>query len=81
MSSRRPQIAVANAHYTVSEIQPIDVIEAWNLGFRLGNTVKYIARAEYKGAPLEDLEKALWYLEREVEKRRAASAKAKRVRS
>lgn len=44
----------------------IKVIEAWNLGFRLGNTVKYIARAELKGATVEDLKKARWYLDREI---------------
>lgn len=43
--------------------------EAWNLGFCLGNTVKYVARAERKGAPIEDLKKARWYLDREIERR------------
>jgi len=49
--------------------EAIKVIEAWKLGFCLGNTVKYIARAERKGAALEDLKKALWYLEREISNR------------
>jgi len=49
--------------------EAIKVIEAWKLGFCLGNTVKYIARAERKGAPLEDLKKARWYLDREIAKR------------
>lgn len=56
-------------HYTFSSIEPIDVIEAWGLGFCLGNTVKYLARAEHKGSPLEDLRKAEWYLKREIAKR------------
>ena len=43
-------------------------IEAWGLGFCLGNTVKYIARAGKKGSRLTDLRKAVWYLNREIEK-------------
>lgn len=46
--------------------EAIKVIEAWNLGFALGNAVKYICRADRKGNKLEDLEKAKWYLEREI---------------
>lgn len=52
--------------------EAIKVIEAWSLGFNLGNTVKYISRAERKGAPLIDLKKAAWYLAREIERREAA---------
>lgn len=48
--------------------EAIKVIEAWGLGFNLGNTVKYIARAEHKGATIEDLKKARWYLDREIER-------------
>lgn len=47
--------------------EAIKVIEAWKLGFCLGNTVKYIARADHKGNKLEDLKKARWYLDREIE--------------
>lgn len=47
--------------------EAIKVIEAWELGFCLGNTVKYIARAGKKGDRVEDLKKALWYLQREIE--------------
>jgi len=48
--------------------EAIKVIEAWGLNFALGNTVKYISRAGKKdpSKTLEDLEKALWYLEREI---------------
>jgi hypothetical protein len=42
------------------------VIESWGLGYHLGNVVKYIARHERKGAPLEDLEKAAEYLRRYI---------------
>ncbi len=49
--------------------EAIKVIEAWGLGFCLGNTVKYIARAGRKGDAVEDLRKAAWYLQREIERR------------
>jgi uncharacterized protein DUF3310 len=48
--------------------EAIKVIEAWELGFHLGNTVKYIRRAGYKGSILENLKKAHWYLDREIER-------------
>lgn len=56
------------AHYGGADnpYEAIKVIEAWGLGFNLGNAVKYIARAERKGAPVEDLRKAAWYLAREI---------------
>lgn len=58
-------------HYGGEEnpFEPIKVIEAWGIGFHLGNTVKYIARAGKKSnAPmLDDLKKARWYLNREIE--------------
>lgn len=59
------------AHYGGADnpYEAIKVIEAWQLGFCLGNAVKYIARAEKKGAPLEDLQKARWYLDREIKNR------------
>lgn len=56
------------AYYQAGGIEAIDVIEAWGLGFCLGNTVKYIARAGKKGSRLTDLKKAAWYLNREIEK-------------
>lgn len=46
--------------------EAIKVVEAWALGFCLGNVVKYISRAGKKGDALEDLKKARWYLEREI---------------
>lgn len=56
------------AHYTSGKIEVIDFIEDQKLGFNLGNTVKYIARAGKKDTSkeLEDLEKAKWYLERRI---------------
>ena len=46
--------------------ETVRVIEAWALGFNLGNTVKYLSRAGKKGDRLEDLKKAAWYLQREI---------------
>ena len=55
-------------HYNTGKIEVIDAIEDWGLGFHLGNAVKYIARAKYKGNEKEDIEKAVWYLRRYLEK-------------
>jgi hypothetical protein len=48
--------------------EAIKVIDAWELGFSLGNTVKYISRAGKKESDkeLQDLKKALWYLEHHI---------------
>lgn len=56
-------------HGKNNEYEAIKVIEAWNLDFHLGNTIKYISRAGKKVSDLElqDLKKALWYLERKIE--------------
>ena len=54
-------------HYTKLSPEPIEVIRAWELGFNLGNVVKYIGRCETKGDKLLDLKKAKQYLEWEIE--------------
>lgn len=58
------------AHYTgfSNSSEVIDITE--NLSFNLGNTVKYCARAGKKdpGKHIEDLEKSMWYLQREIER-------------
>ena len=58
------------AHYGGPDntYEAIKVIEAWELGFNLGNVVKYISRAGKKGSRIDDLKKAQWYLTREIEK-------------
>lgn len=53
-------------HYKVGGIETIDFIEAKQLSYNLGNVVKYITRADHKGNQLQDLQKAQWYLEREI---------------
>ncbi len=47
----------------------ITVIEDWNLGFNFGNAVKYISRDDHKADAVEDLKKAVWYLQREIARR------------
>ena len=56
------------SHYTShpSGVEVIRITEHMN--FCLGNAVKYILRAEHKGNPKQDLEKAIWYLKREIER-------------
>ena len=54
-------------HYTKGNIEVIDFIEDQNLDFRAANVIKYICRYRYKGG-LEDLLKAMWYLERLISK-------------
>lgn len=71
-AQRRQEMVEHPAHYGGADnpYEAIKVIEAWGLGFCLGNVVKkYISRAELKGNPLEDLRKAAWYLNREIERR------------
>jgi len=56
-------------HYTShpSGIECIQVTE--HMSFCLGNAIKYLWRADEKGAAIEDLKKAAWYIQREIEKR------------
>jgi hypothetical protein len=49
-------------------IECIDVIEEF--GFNIGSAMKYLWRYELKDAPVEDLEKAVWYIQREIERRK-----------
>ena len=55
-----------NHYRSDSGIEAIDAIEAWDLNFNLGNVVKYTCRAGLKSNHLEDLKKAAWYLQREI---------------
>ncbi len=52
-------------YYIHGNIEVIDIIEGFSLGFHLGNVLKYILRAAYKGG-IKDLKKARWYLDREI---------------
>lgn len=61
-------------HYTShpSGVECIQITE--HMGFNLGNAVKYIWRADLKADAIQDLEKARWYLDREIAKRKAAAS-------
>jgi hypothetical protein len=60
-------------HYKAGGIETIDFIEAKDLNYRLGNVVKYVSRAGKKDSdPIQDLEKAAWYLQREIDARKRA---------
>lgn len=54
-------------HYNQG-IETIEYIESWSMNFNIGNVVKYVTRAGYKGDQLEDLKKAMWYLDREIQR-------------
>ena len=55
-------------HYMVGGIETVDFIEAKDLGYFAGQVIKYVARHQHKGNPVEDLRKAQWYLNREIER-------------
>ena len=63
------------AHYNAhpSGVECITVIE--HMSFNLGNAMKYLWRADEKGHALEDLKKAAWYVQREIDKRTASASR------
>ncbi len=55
------------AHYTDGrKYEPVKVIEDWGLDYHMGNALKYISRAGRKKSLIEDLQKAIFYLERRI---------------
>lgn len=58
------------SHYTYGKIETIDFIEDKGLNFSRGNAVKYIVRAGHKADEVQDLEKARWYIDRELQRLR-----------
>ena len=56
----------APTHYSKFDVQPIEAIERWGLGFHTGNIVKYIVRSPHAGNEMKDLKKAKWYLDRYI---------------
>ena len=63
------------SHYNQGKYEVIDVINDWKLNFNLGNAIKYIARADYKNNAIEDLEKAMFYLNYEIKSRKESEDK------
>ena len=54
-------------HYAAGKIEPWDFIRDQGLNYHLGNAIKYICRADYKGSKRDDLRKAIHYLQNELE--------------
>lgn len=71
---RMAEEAVVNSppHYQHLSVECVDVVEHFN--FCLGNAIKYIWRCDHKGKPIEDLKKAKFYLEREIQRRENMNA-------
>lgn len=57
-------------HYNHSKFECIDVIEDLNLNFNLGSCLKYLWRLGFKDEEITELEKARWYLDREIQRRK-----------
>lgn len=57
------------SHYNCGNIETIEAIDdwGWTVGFCAGNAIKYVSRHEHKGKPIEDLEKAAWYINHLIE--------------
>jgi hypothetical protein len=65
---KREQIDHPSHYGGDTTYEAIKVIEAWGLNFSLGCVVKYLVRAKHKGVEIQDLKKAAWYLNREIER-------------
>jgi hypothetical protein len=52
----------------MGKYEAIDVIEDWQMNFNLGNALKYLSRAGYKDDIIQDLKKAKWYIDREIQR-------------
>jgi|SRR3972149_5696267 len=67
MSNDKTDDPINPSHYKQGKIEVIDFLDDQNLNFRLSSAIKYICRSPYKGTQVEDLRKAIWYLNREIE--------------
>lgn len=54
------------SHYQGRKFEVIDIIEDYDLDFCLGNAIKYILRCGKKDKSIQELKKAIWYLERKI---------------
>jgi len=57
-------------HYNHGKFECIDIIEDLNLNFNLGSVLKYLWRCGFKDSEITELEKARWYLDREIQTRK-----------
>lgn len=82
LSTPDPPAEVTNpSHYTRGGIEARMVIEAWNLNYYMGSALKYICRADYKGDPVQDLQKAIQFLQFEIDRRSNKSARTREKQS
>lgn len=65
----QPDMVNHPPHYNVKGFEVIDIIDAFGLNFNMGNALKYLLRADRKGNKVQDLQKAIWYLQREINKK------------
>jgi hypothetical protein len=72
-----PVNAPSHYRWLPNGIEVIEITETLN--FNMGNVVKYVMRADHKGKSLEDLKKARWYLDRELERRARDNGNAEQV--
>jgi len=72
-SNKKKEMVNHPKHYggKGNRYEAIKVITAWDLGFCLGNVIKYISRAGKKDDTVQELEKALWYLRKEIKKQKS----------
>lgn len=64
-TEQQPDMVNHPKHYNVDGFEVIDIIDAFGLNFNMGNALKYLLRADRKGNKKQDIEKAIWYLQRE----------------
>lgn len=82
IKKRKKKVDLVNfpPHYRPGDpYETINVIEAWRLGYHLGNAVKYISRAGHKDPKqtIRDLEKGQWYLNKHIENLKSNGSKSK----
>jgi hypothetical protein len=65
-TEQQPDMVNHPKHYNVDGYEVIDIIDAFKLNFNMGNALKYLLRADRKGNKEQDLNKAIWYLQREI---------------
>ena len=64
--TEQPDMVNHPSHYNVDGYEVIDIIDAFGLNFNMGNALKYLLRADRKGNKEQDINKAIWYLQREI---------------
>jgi hypothetical protein len=66
-TEQAPDMVNHPKHYNVDGYEVIDIIRAFGLNFPMGSALKYLLRAERKGKKIEDLKKAIWCIQYEID--------------